>query len=251
MIRFTCAVVATALLACLTSPLRADEKEAIAVLDKAIKALGGEEKLGKAATATWTTKGTINVMDADNDIAMRMTAQGLDNFRQEFEGEFGGNAIKGVTVLAGDKGWQNFADMKMEMDKNTLASTKRNFYLAIVPVTILPLKGKGFKVTTDGEEKVGDKPAMKIKATGPDGKDFTLFFDKESGRPVKLVADVMGFMGDEYTQTTTFAEYKEMAGIQKATKVHSLRDGKKFIEQQVTDFKIVEKLDPKTFAEPE
>ena len=57
-------------------------------------------------------------------------------------------------------------------------------------------------------------------------------------------------MGDEYTQTTTFGDYKEMAGIQKATKVNSLRDGKKFIEQQVTEFKIVEKLDAKTFAEP-
>jgi hypothetical protein len=244
-------IVATALAAGLTSTVRADDKDATAILDKAIKALGGEEKLTKAATATWTTKGSIHIMDADNDVAMRMSAQGLDHFRQDFEGEFGGMAIKGVAVIAGDKGWQNFADMKMEMDKNTLANMKRTFYLSIVPTTILPLKGKGFKVAMAGEEKVGDKPAVKIKATGPDGKDFTLFFDKESGLPVKLVADVIGFMGDEYTQTTTYSDYKEMAGIQNATKVSSLRDGKKFIDQQVTDFKIVDKLDAKTFAEPE
>lgn len=249
MTRFNIAIVA--ITACLTSPLRADDKDATAVLDKAIKALGGEEKLAKAGTATWTTKGTINIMDAENNIAMRITVQGIDHFRQDFEGEFGGMAIKGVSVIAGDKGWQSFADMKMEMDKNALANMKRTLYLSVVPTTILPLKGKGFKVALDGEEKVGDKPATKIKATGPDGKDFTLCFDKESGLPVKLVADVIGFMGDEYTQTTTYSDYKEMAGIKKATKVSSLRDGKKFIDQEVTEFKIVEKLDAKTFAEPE
>ena len=43
MIRFTSAIVATALTACMTSQLRADEKEALAVLDKAIKA-----KIGRA-----------------------------------------------------------------------------------------------------------------------------------------------------------------------------------------------------------
>ena len=55
------------------------------------------------------------------------------------------------------------------------------------------LKGKGFKATVDGEEKVDDKSAAVLKVVGPDGKDFRLFFDKESGLPVKLVARVVGW----------------------------------------------------------
>ena len=39
--------------------IRADDKDTTAILDKAIKALGGEEKLGKATTVSWKSKGTI------------------------------------------------------------------------------------------------------------------------------------------------------------------------------------------------
>ena len=83
----------------------------------------------------------------------------------------------------------------MELDGDDLAAEKRRAYLQAAPMTILPLKGKGFKVESATEEKVGDKPAAVLKVTGPDGKDFTLFFDKESGLPVKLVATVAGLPG--------------------------------------------------------
>ncbi len=228
----------------------ADEKDPTAVLDKAIQALGGAEKLGGIKAATWKSKGTITFGGNDNEFDMTTTAQGLDNIRSEFEGEFGGNKVKGVTVLNGDKGWRKFGDMGGEMDKDAVANEKRVLYLQIVPATLVPLKGKGFKVEAAGTEKVDGKPATVLKVTGPDGKDFKLFFDQESGLPVKQVAKVIGFMGDEYTQETTFGAYKEFNGIKKATKIQSTRDGEKFIEQEIRDFKVVEKVDPKTFTEP-
>jgi hypothetical protein len=60
----------------------------------------------------------------------------------------------------------------------------------------------------------------------------------------------MGFMGDEFTQETTFSDYQDMAGIKKATKISSKRDGEKFTEAQITEFKLLETVDAKTFAEP-
>jgi hypothetical protein len=228
----------------------ADDKDVQAVLDKAIKALGGEEKLSAIKAATWKAKGKITFGDSDNEFTSTVTVQGLDHSRSEFEGEFGGNKVKGATVLSGEKGWRKFGDMGGEMDKDALANEKRSLYLQVVPTTLLPLKGKGFKVEAAGTEKVGSKPAVVLKVTGPDGKDFKLFFDQESGLPVKLLAKVIGFMGDEFTMETTFADYKDFNGIKKATKVQSKRDGEKFIEQEITDFKPVEKIDPKTFTEP-
>src|SRR5687768_11645415 len=101
------AAVATVLI--LVGGARAQEaKEAGVILDKAIKALGGEEKLGKLKAITWKTKGTLTLMGSDNPITTNSTMQGLDHIRQEFEGEFGGNKIQGVTVVAGDKGWRKF-----------------------------------------------------------------------------------------------------------------------------------------------
>lgn len=250
MTRFLGALLATALLSAQGLPAHADDKDATAVLDKAIAALGGKEKLARAGTASWKGKGTITLGDNDNPIKTRTVVQGIDRHRAEFEGEFGGNDVKGVTVLVGDKGWRKFNDDAQDLDADALANEKRRAYLQLVPMTILPLRGKGFKIESVTEEKVGDKPAVAIKATGPDGKDFTLSFDKESGLPVKLVATVKGFNGEDFIQETTYADFKDFDGIKKATKVDSKRDGMKFVVYEITEFKVLDAVEPGTFDEP-
>ena len=252
MTRLIGAVLAMAFVSALVGPVRAaDPTDTNAILNKAIKALGGEEKLSKVKAASWKTKGIITFGGNDNEITTESTVQGLDHFRREFEGDFGGNKIKGVTVLAGNKGWRKFGDNQSEMDKDALANEIRTVYLTVIPMTILPLKGKEFKVAAIAEENVEGKPAVGIKVTAPDGKDFRLYFDKESGLPVRMVARVVGFMGEEFTQETTFTDYKEMAGIKKATKILSKRDGEKFQEHQTIEFKVLNKVDPKVFTEPQ
>jgi hypothetical protein len=249
--RFLSAVLLMVLATGVASPVRAADDDAKTILDKAIKALGGEENLSKVKAATWKGKGKINFGGTENEFTSQTTVQGLDHVRSEFEGEIMGNKFKGVTVLAGTKGWRKFGDMEMELDKDALANEKRSVYLQVIPMTLLPLKGKGFKLQTAGEEKVNGKAAVSLKVTAPDGKDFTLYFDKESGFPVKQVAKVMGFMGEEVTQETTFSDYKEFQGIKKSTKSEGKRAGEKFLESQITSFKILDKVDPKTFTKPE
>ncbi len=234
-------------------PIRADvnDKEATAVLDKAIKALGGEEKLSKGKGFSWRAKGVLSFGGSDNDFTTDGTAEGIDHYRSTFSGDFGGNQVEGVSVLNGTKGWRKFNDMSMELEGEALDSEKRSVYLRVAPTLVLPLKGDKFKVISAGEEKAGDVVHNVLKITGPDSKDFRLYFEKESGLPVKLVANVSGFMGEEYEQTTTYKDYKDFGGVQKATKVESKRDGEKFIEETISEFKLLDSVDPKSFAEPE
>lgn len=228
----------------------ADDKDAKAILDKAIKALGGEENLSKVKATTRKVKGKLTFNGEDHEFTTTTTVQGRDHFRFEFEGEFGGNKIKSVTVLAKNKGWRQFGGETTELDENALANEKRSVYLQVLPMMPMPLKSKSFKLEAAGEKSVGGMPVVGLKVTPPDGKDFTIFFDKESGLPVQVVAKVVGFMGDEYTQETTFADYKEFSGIKRATKTSSKRDGEKFIETQLIEFKMFDTVDPKTFEEP-
>src|SRR5689334_7167092 len=80
-------------------PARADaDDDAKAILDKAIKALGSEEKLAAVQAATWKSRGTIRLGGNNSDFTSQTIVQGLDRFRQEFEGDFGGNKVKNVTV---------------------------------------------------------------------------------------------------------------------------------------------------------
>jgi hypothetical protein len=235
----------------LAGPVRGDDAKAADVLDKAIKAIGGQEKLDKIKGISWKAKGTITINGSDNPFSVAATAQGVDHLRSEFSAKFGENEIKAITVINGDKGWRKAGGMGGPLDKEQLANEKRNLYVVLAPVTLVPLKGKDFKLALTGEEKVGGKPAVGLKNTGPDGKDFKVFFDKESGLPVKVVAQLKGFMGEDVTQETTFSGWKEFGGIKKATKMESKRDGEKFSTQEITEFKTLSKVDEKTFAEPE
>jgi hypothetical protein len=238
------------LLSGLTFPLRADDS-AKAILDKGISALGGEEKLKKIEAMTWKSKGKLKFGDNENEFTAQSTSQGLDHYLSEFNSEFNGNSFKAIAVLKGDKGWRKFGDMTMELDGDALANEKRRLYLQLIPATLVPLSGKGYKIEAAGEEKVGGKPAAGLKVTGPDGKDFTIYFDKMSGLPVKLVAKVVGFDGQEYNEEQTYENYKDFGGIKKATKLEAKRDGESFLTSEIIEFKVLDHVDPKTFAAPE
>ena len=119
----------------------ADDEVAKATLDKAIKALGGEEKLAKLEAFTWKSKGKLIINGSDNNFNSHVTVQGFDQYRSEFEGEFNGNTVKGVTVLNGDKGWRKFGDQLTEMNEDQVANEKRSIYLMVIPTTLVALKG--------------------------------------------------------------------------------------------------------------
>jgi hypothetical protein len=248
--RILVAVLVTLFVGCQGATARADEKEARAVIDKAIKAAGGEEKLSKARVLTWTVKGKISINGNEGQITGHTTTEGLDHYRAEFEADFNGNTVKGVVVLNGDKGWRQAGEETTELDAGLLANEKRSAYIQLATTLLVPLKGKGFKIESAADEKVGDKLVSVVKATGPDGKDFTLYFDRESGLPVKLVARMIGREGDEFTQESIYSDYKDFEGIKKATKVETKRDGERFLDGEVIDFKVLDKAQPDSFTEP-
>jgi hypothetical protein len=237
---------ATTLLFVVTGSSQAGDSDAKSIVDKAIAALGGADKLGKIEAFSIKMKGTVVFNGNENDTTTELTYKGLDHYRREF----GNDQFHGVIVLAGDKGWRKIGDNSGTIEGDGVANEKRNIYLAVIPITVVPLKNNGFKLEAAGEEKVGEKPAVILKVTGPDGKDFTLSFDKESGLPVKQVAKVIGFQGMEYTLESTFSDYKDFGGIKKATKLVLKRDGEKFQDLEVTEFKVLDKVDPDAFTEP-
>ena len=122
--------------------------------------------------------------------------------------------------------------------------------LLIGPALLVPLKSAKFKAEVAGDENVAGKPATALKFKGPEGKEFELWFDKENGLPVKLLADVVGPMGQEYTQETTYAAYKDFDGVKKATKVIVKRDGEEFQKYEVVEFKVLNSVPRDTFTEP-
>jgi hypothetical protein len=228
----------------------ADEAQVNQILDKAMKALGGQEKLSKVEAFTWKSKGKVTIEGNDNEFHAQATVKGLDHFQYVFEGEFNGNPFKAISVLSGERGWRKLGDQVLEMEPDAVKNEKRTVYLMVVSSLIVPLRSKEFKVQAGADESVGGKPSRVLKVTGPDGKDFTLSFDKDSGLPVRQVAKVAGWMGEEYVQDVTYSDYKDFGGIKKPTKITLKRDGETFVSQELVEFKVLDKVPAETFAAP-
>jgi hypothetical protein len=222
------------------STVKADDPNAI--IDKAVKAMGGQEKLEKVHAVQVKGKGTINFGGTESPINGQMISQGFDHYRLEFEIDFGGGRIQGVTVINGKKGWRKLGDKVTALDEEALRGEKQTVYIQLAVDNPTVLKGKEFKITKAEKST--------ITVTGPDGKEFSIEFDKDSGLPIKVVAKVIAFSGDEVYQVATYSTYKDFGGIQKATAMESKRDGDSFLKQELIDFKVLDKVDPKTFDEP-
>jgi hypothetical protein len=249
-------ILSTALTGCLalvlTGSVRAADADVRALIDKGVKARGGEANLAKFPANTWKGKGKFYGMGADGiEFSGEWSSVAPLRARGEIDFEVNGMKVRFVRVLNGDMGWSKAGDEVEAMDADTLAEEKADTYATWVTSLLPLLKDKAFQLAPLGESKVGDRTAVGVKVSRKDHRDVSLFFDKENGLLLKSEfrrKDVMG--GNEFTQENLFKDYKETEGIQRARKVTINRDGRRFIELEVVEFKPLEKLDESLFGKP-
>jgi len=99
-----------ALVLALTSPGRAEDKDCRAIIDKAIKAVGGKEQLAKYKAQTWNAKGTFYGEGTAQPYTSKYAVQWPSQFRMEIEGVF-------TIVLNGDQGWLSSGGNTQELTK--------------------------------------------------------------------------------------------------------------------------------------
>ena len=232
-------------------PARADDgaTAARALVDKAVEAQGGYAKLAKLPAVTAKLKGTFHGFGQAVAFTGEFAAQGPDRSKFDIEAEAGGQKFRVVNVLNGDKGWTKFNDDTEELDKDDLAEAKEEAYGEWV-ATLVPLKDKAFTLALLGEVNIDKRPARGITVSSKGHRDVNLYFDKETGLLVKTETRVKDDGGQEVTEETFLGEYKEVQSTKQATKVTVKRDGKLYLEYEVTDYQLAEKLDDSVFAKP-
>jgi hypothetical protein len=221
-----------------------DQAEARAVIDKAIKAQGGEDKLTRFRNMTWNETGTYYGMGDGVPYTASYATQSPTRFRMDIKDVF-------LMVFDGDKGWIRMGDDTTEMNAEQVAEQKEDLYAGNL-TTLLPLKDKSVTLALIKEAKVGDRPAVGVKVSSKGHRDVSLFFDKETGLLIKsetrVKAQEMG--GKEVTQESLYSDHKDVDGLKVPFKVVISRDGKKFVEATHSDLKFPQKLDDKLFAKP-
>jgi outer membrane lipoprotein-sorting protein len=219
------------------------DKDARAIIDKAIQAMGGEKTLKKHQAATFKEKGTYYGMGDGVPYTGEYAMQYPNQFRMEIEGVF-------IIVINGDKGWMKMGGETKEMEKDQLRNQLKDLKAGWIS-SLLPLKDKAFSLTALPETEVEKKPALGVKVTRKDWPEVKLYFDKQTGRLVKN--EFRSFaqeQGKEVTSEHFMQDHKEMDGAQIPTHIIVKRDGKLFVDAHVVQYKAAGKLDGKVFAMP-
>lgn len=234
----------------LAAPLsRADDRsQALAVIDKAIDAHGGESKLTKARQMVRTAKGVQELFGNKNQFSTEQTTQLPERFRDAIDYEAGGQKARLIFVLNSDKGWQSIDGVPMELPKDRADELREEAYV-IWLTTLVPLKDKSISVSPLPEGKVLGQPASVIKVISKGHTDVKLYFDAKTGLLVKLdrAARQAGLtINKEYF----FSNHKEFDGVKLPTKYVELISGNKSIDLTISDYKFPNSVPDKLFGKP-
>jgi hypothetical protein len=237
-------------LALFGAALRADDKaEATAVLDKAIEALGGREKLARFQSVTWKGKATIQAGGQDIALVHEGAAQSGDRYRVEMEIQANGMTNKVLFVINGEKAWARANNQTTDLPKEVAAFARDGLYVMRL-VQLLPnLREKEYELSHLGEVKVGDSPAVGIQVARKGFRDVSLFFAKDTGLPVRSETRLTAPDNQEYTVAYLFADYKEFGGIRHFTRV-TFKVNDQDYATELTEVQAPDTLEDGTFEKP-
>jgi hypothetical protein len=221
-----------------------------AIIDKAVKAHGGEARLTKFKAGTLKTKGTISLMGTKVPFTQEAWVQLPSQVKSVLELEVMGKKFTVTTVFTGKKGWYNVAGDTKEMDDKLLEVARNEMYVAQV-LRLTCLKDKGYELSPLGEAKVDGKAAVGIRVASKGHPDVNIYFDKTSGLIAKVEHRSMDPMsGKEFTEEKILSDYHEVDGLKSPKHVTINHDGEKFMDAEEVESKNLETLDDGVFAKP-
>lgn len=238
--------------AAFTSPVRAADDadtDAKKIVEKAIEAHGGEAELKKLYSVSQKIKGTLQVMGMDIPFNGNIFSTGEELARVELAIEVMNMKFNIVHVVNKSKGWSKFADETKDLTKEQIEEAREQAHGTHV-ATLAPLKDSAYKVSLVGDDKVNDKDVTVIRVTKKDRRDVTLFFDKKTYLLLKQQMRVKDEMsGQEMDEERFYDEYNEK-GLRQPKKMTIKRDGKPYMEAEISDLKTDEKFDDSSFEKP-
>jgi hypothetical protein len=242
----------TAALICLfaAAPLRADEAKAL--LERAIKAQGGEEKLKAAQAATFKTKGNVLADGQQVELGGDATVQGDGHYRWSASITFMGRTENGVIVITPEKIWGKGGNQANAEEAPAEAAFVRDVFRTIrLPQNLTALRAKDVTLSHLGELKVDDRVTVGLKVATKDRPDVDLYFDKETSLPLRAEIRVKEpGEANEKVYAFTFTDYKDVNGVKMFGKFSLKRDDKVTMEMELSDFQFPGQLGADAFAKP-
>jgi hypothetical protein len=233
-----------------TSGPAAAQESARAVIERAIAAHGGRERLARVRADRVKIRGTL-MAKTEVPFVSEMTVQLPGRFKSVIELTSDGEKHIVVQIINGDKAgvWID-GQTQTKIPPAALAEMRDRLHLDRAVRLVPLLTDKTFDLAYLGESKVNERTAVGVKVTSKGQKEVRLYFDKAAGLLAKTEHILDDGRGKEVRQEEYYGEYQDFGGIKRPTKVVALRDGKKLMEGQVIDVKYLDKVDEAEFTKP-
>jgi hypothetical protein len=247
---------ASLLIASVSRAHAAEDAEARAIIDKAIKAHGGADKLSqfKAVSAKWTGKRKIENV-AYWDAVHVVTCEMPDKIRIDTEvANPKGGTVTFSRVVNGKRGWLTYPrgtrDLK-DSEVSQIADEVYTHWLA----SMVPLQGKGFELSPAGDVTVDGKEAVGVRVSYQGRPDVNLFFDKKTGLVIKSERRSRDPLTDEeYTAESLYRDHKAFQGVMWPTSRLDRRDGMDLEEDsgrfELSEYQAHDKLEESSLVRP-
>jgi hypothetical protein len=159
-----------------------------------------------------------------------------------------GQEIKIVQIVNGDKFHMTLAGQEMDLDDNAKLELTESQMLARVMNLYPLLEEKGFETKLSEEKtKIDGKETYVLTVKHEKLSESKLFFDAKSFLVVRVEREGANGSGQRGKQEWTISDYKKQDGLFVPMKTKVLHDGKAFLEAEVTEMKLVEKIDKSEF----
>jgi hypothetical protein len=241
-------LLALGVLANFIAPARADDA-ATAVIDRAIQAHGGLEKLAKTQKMTRKATGVMSFFGQDVPFTDELVLQLPDRWRWTIDGETQGQKLRLILVYNGQKAWQSASGKVVELDKDGLQKIRDELYVLSL-ASLAPLKTeKGFSFITLADSKVNGRDATPILVSHEGHNDLKLSFDKASGLLVKIEGKAKEAslpIDKEYF----YLDHREIDGVKVPAKYVEHSNGKKVVDVSALSYRFHSRLDDSTFEKP-
>jgi hypothetical protein len=227
------------------------EDSAQAVIEKAVKAHGGKEALGKIKNERVTTRGTLYAAG----LSVRFTAETTVQLPGRFKNLMhlsvpGGGEQTVIQVLDGDKAWMTVDGKPQDVGEKLRAEMDESRYTEHATMLAPLLDEKEFRLMSLGDKQIDGRATIGVKVTAMGHRDIELYFDKESGLLAMTKRMAVNARMQPAVQEEHWSDYGKAGDIMRPGKFTVYQDGKKVTEGEVVDTTFPDKLDENTFSKP-
>jgi zinc protease len=224
------------------------EQAARAVLDAALTAKGGADKLAAVKTLHWKGKAVLNLPGGQVPAVVEKRFVSPDKLRLDMVIEMGGAKMSITTALDGEIGWAQErrpdGTRVIDFPKSEIEAGKAQIWRD-QDFVLLRHREKGARVAPLDDVDLDGNKHHAIRVTSADGRrTVVLLVDKKSKRLAGMTYEEQGLSAEE-----RFGDYKQVDGIQLAQK-RSTKSQQVDLTTTITEMKVNAAVDRSIFVKP-